>query len=111
VDTTINVESRGDWTLVAIGGEVDVASAPRLRECLVDLIAGGATQVVLDLDEVDFLDSTGLGVIVGALKRVRGQGGDLRVVCSTTRIRKVFELTGLDRALVVSSSIDGAVGG
>ena len=110
VDPTVTVASKGDWTIVSVGGEIDVATAPALRERMIDLISDGSSRLVLDLDGVDFLDSTGLGVIVGALKRARGNGGDVRVACRTGHIRKVFELTGLDRALLLADTVDDAIG-
>jgi anti-sigma B factor antagonist len=109
MDLHVTVEDIGDWTAVAVSGEVDVASAPAFREQLVALLGEGKHHLVLDLDAVDFIDSTGLGVIVGALKRARGVDGDVRVACSANRIRKVFELTRLDRALVIADSIAGAI--
>jgi anti-sigma B factor antagonist len=65
---------------------------------------------VVDLDGVDFLDSTGLGVLVGALKRVKGdEGGVLHLVCNQARIRKVFEVTGLTKVFSLFDSVDDAV--
>lgn len=99
----------GIWTVLAVRGEVDVATAPRLRERLVELVGEGRTRVIVDLDGVEFLDSTGLGVLVGALKRVRDHGGDLRVVCTVPRILKVFEITGLAEVLGVRPTVADAV--
>ena len=66
---------------------------------------------MLDLDDVDFLDSTGLGVIVGVLKRARTLGGDLRLVCTRPAICRVFEITALDRTMPLAESAEAAVGG
>jgi anti-sigma B factor antagonist len=109
VDFNVTIDGLEDWAVVRVHGDVDVATAPRLREQLVNLVSEGRAKVVLDLDGVDFLDSTGLGVIVGALKRARTHGGDLRVVCTRPRLRKVFELTALDRALPLSATAEEAV--
>jgi anti-sigma B factor antagonist len=109
MDFSVDVDDLERWAVVRVHGDVDVATAPRLREHLVGLVADGRPLIVLDLDGVDFLDSTGLGVIVGALKRARTHGGDLRIVCTRPRLRKVFELTALDRALPLSSSAEDAV--
>ena len=92
------------WTIVAASGEIDVAAAPDLREQLVSLIADGAHRVVVDLEEVDFIDSTGLGVLVGAVRRARGADGDVRLVCTNSRLLKVFEVTGLDEVFVIAGS-------
>ena len=99
------------WTVVSVYGEVDVATSPDLRERLIELINEGHHQLVLDLEGVDFLDSTGLGTIIGALKRARTHGGDLRLVCTETRITRLFEITGLDKAVPLLPTLDAAVAG
>jgi anti-sigma B factor antagonist len=81
--------------VVSVSGEVDVATAPILRDRLQELSAGGASTVVIDLQEMTFLDSTGLGVLVGALKRCREGGGELRLVAAQPRILKLLDITGL----------------
>lgn len=98
------------WTVVAATGEVDVAAAPRLRERLGELIEGGTDRLIVDLDNVDFIDSTGLGVLVGAARRARSATGDLRVVCTNSRLLRIFEITGLDKVFSISNSVDEAAG-
>ena len=87
--------------VVVVRGELDFGTAPRLRDVLVRRAMDGGQHVVVDLSAVEFLDSTGLGVLVGALKRYRTFGGDLYLVVTTERIRAVFELTGLTAAFTV----------
>ena len=97
------------WTVVAASGEIDVATAPALRDRLTDLVEAGSTRLVVDLEDVAFIDSTGLGVLVGGVRRARAQDGDLRLVCTNTRILKVFEATGLDEVFTIGSTVDDAV--
>jgi len=97
------------WTVVSVYGELDVATSPTLRERLISLVGEGSACLVLDLEGVDFLDSTGLGTIVSALKRARTHDGDLRLVCTQSRIRRLFEITGLDKAVPLHASLDDAV--
>jgi len=109
MDVVVGVEERGEVTVVRASGDLDVATAPRLREQVVRLIAGGRNQIVLDLDDVDFVDSTGLGVIVGLLKRARTLGGDLRLVSTRPGLRRILELTALDQALPLAASVEEAL--
>jgi anti-sigma B factor antagonist len=111
MDLRTEVSEIAGWTVVSVYGELDVATSPTLRERLVDLIGDGSVRLVLELDGVDFLDSTGLGTIVSSLKRARTHGGDLRLVCNQARIRRLFEITGLDKAIPLSASLDDAVAG
>lgn len=104
-------DSHAPFTVLAVKGEVDVYTAPRLREKLVELVSQGKTQVVVDLNGVDFLDSTGLGVLVGGLKRLRSNDGELSLVCNQPRILKVFEITGLTKVFTISESVDAATAG
>lgn len=97
------------WAVVAAAGEIDVTAAPVLREQLVDLINEGSHQVVLDLENVNFIDSTGLGVLIGAVRRARAEDGDLRIVCTNSRILRIFEITGLDEVFTIDASVDGAI--
>ncbi len=102
------VESRPPYTVLAVKGEVDVYSAPRLREKLVELVSQGHRHIVVDLQSVDFLDSTGLGVLVGGLKRLRSHEGDLTLVCTQARILKVFEITGLTTVFRITDTVEKA---
>jgi anti-sigma B factor antagonist len=106
VEQQFRIEERveGNTPVISVFGEIDVATAPQLRECLHAVIAQGAATVVLDLLGVTFLDSTALGVLVGGLKRCRELGGELHVVVADARIMKIFEITGLDRVFVISES-------
>jgi anti-sigma B factor antagonist len=104
-------DSRPPLTVLAVKGEIDVYSAPRLRERLVELVSEGHRRIVVDLEGVDFLDSTGLGVLVGGLKRLRTHGGDLSLVCTQPRILKVFEITGLTTVFSIATSVDEATEG
>jgi anti-sigma B factor antagonist len=111
VELTVATREVGDTVVVEVGGEVDVYTAPALDETLSGLVAGGRTALVVDLTGVDFLDSTGLGVLVKALKRVRELDGRLAVVAREERIRKVFRITGLDSVMGLTDSVDTALAG
>lgn len=92
-------------TVVVVSGELDVFTAPDFETALQELISAGDSSLVLDLTGVDFLDSTGLGVMVKALKWAREAGGGLRVVATQERIVKVFRITGLDDVMGLSDRV------
>ena len=98
-------EERG-WTVVTARGQLDVATAPRFRQVLVEAQYGGSTDVLVDLDGVEFLDSFGLGVLVGALRRARTHDAQLVLVCSRERLRHLLEVSGL--AAIVPIVADAA---
>ena len=83
--------------VVRTAGELDASTAPQLRDCFEELMRADCRDVVVDMGELDFIDSTGLGVLVAALKRFRSSGGSLSVTDPRPQIRKVLELTNLDR--------------
>ncbi|MGQ4328656.1 STAS domain-containing protein [Streptomyces hayashii] len=90
MDLSLSTRTVGDRTVVEVGGEIDVYTAPKLREQLVELVNDGNFHLVVDMEGVDFLDSTGLGVLVGGLKRVRAHEGSLRAA----RVRLVEQSRG-----------------
>src|SRR3954462_3443910 len=108
-DLSPNTPTEGARTIVKVGGEIDVYTAPKLREQLIDLVSSGAYHLVVDMEGVEFLDSTGLGVLVGGLKRVRAHEGSLRLVCTQERILKIFRITGLTKVFPIHSSVEEAV--
>jgi anti-sigma B factor antagonist len=111
VDLGLDVVERNGFAVLAIHGEVDVYTAPQFREQLIQLVDQGHRNIVVDLEGVEFLDSTGLGVLVGGLKRVRSHDGDLALVCTQRRILKVLEITGLTKVFSIYDSADAAVSG
>ncbi len=94
--------------IIALEGEVDVYTAPQLKQQMISLLEGGAREVVVDLSRVDYLDSTALGVLIGGLKRLREMDGNLALVCPSPRIRRVFEITGLDKIFDIYDTEDEA---
>jgi anti-sigma B factor antagonist len=111
VDLDVSAREEGGRVVVAAIGEVDVFTAPQLDAELSRLTADGRTDLVVDLSRVDFLDSTGLSVLVKALKRVREADGRLVVVVTADRVAKVFRLTGLDQLIPLHPSVAEALEG
>ena len=95
------VEHVDEMVIVTLSGELDAYDAPALRASFHEVVDKGPAVIVLDLTAVSFLDSTVLGTIVGLLRRVREAGGELRTVLPETTARRIFEITGLDKALDV----------
>ena len=98
-----------DAYAIALGGEVDLYTAPEFKQQLLDVIGKGARHVIVDLSEATFIDSTTLGVLVGGVKRLRTNGGQLSLVCSDRNITKIFEITGLDRVFTIYPTRDEAL--
>lgn len=99
----IRTERDGSVCTVALEGEVDVYTAPSLKARLVELIDDDCTSIILDLEKVTFIDSSGLGVLVGALRRAREKGGAVRIICTRDSVLKIFRITGLDKVFPIFS--------
>jgi len=109
VDLKLGHYSKDGIEVVDVEGEIDIYTAPRLRDLLSDLASKNNYQLVVNLDKVEFLDSTGLGVLVGGLKRVRAHDGSLDLVCTQERILKIFRLTGLTKVFGIHQTVDQAI--
>ena len=106
----IKTEQLGDHAFViALAGEVDLYTAPEFKQQLLDVIGQGAKDVVVDFSDTTFIDSTTLGVLVGGVKRLRTNDGQLSLVCSDRNITKIFEITGLDRVFTIYPTRDEAI--
>jgi anti-sigma B factor antagonist len=103
-------ERLGDGrALIVLGGEVDLHTAPELRERLGKAIDDGCRELVVDLTDVTFIDSMTLGVLLGALKRLRQRNGDLKVVITDPSLRRIFEITLLDSVFALFDSREAAL--
>jgi leucyl-tRNA synthetase len=96
--------------VIALDGELDVYTSPLLRQEMADLLNRGLVNLVVDLNNVAYLDSNGLGALIGGLRRTRERGGDLRLVCDNRRILRAFEITGLTRSFDIDPTMKGGVG-
>jgi len=95
--------------VVAVRGEIDLFTAPELKAALSEAIESGHTRIVVDLTDTTFLDSTALGVLIGAVKRLRSRDGRLTIVNVDDNIAKTFEITGLDQIFPISPTRDEAI--
>lgn len=109
MDLSLTTREESGFTVVAPAGEVDVFTAPTLDAALEPLTSQPQPRIVVDFTGVDFLDSSGLGVLVKALKRVRDHDGTLRLVVTSDRIAKVFRVTGLDAVIPLHPTLADAV--
>jgi anti-sigma B factor antagonist len=97
-----------EWAVLSIGGEADLVAAPALRARLLDATSQPPAFVVLDLTDLTFIDSSGLGVLVGTLRRVRDGGGEVRLAAASAGVRRVLSVTGLDTVFQVFDTVDDA---
>src|SRR5438128_9371411 len=98
-----------DACVISLAGEVDLYTAPEFKQLLLEVIGQGGKDVVVDFSDTTFIDSTTLGVLVGGVKRLRSNDGQLSLVCSDRNITKIFEITGLDRVFSIFPSREEAV--
>ena len=109
MDLKLDHHSKDGSEVVDVEGEIDVYTAPRLRELLIELVNKGHFRLIVNMEKVEFLDSTGLGVLVGGLKRVRAHDGSLDLVCTQERILKIFRITGLTKVFGIHDTVDEAI--
>lgn len=101
MDLSLSASSTGAQTVLAVRGEVDVHSAPVLRDRLAEILDSGQQSVVVDLSSLSFLDSTGLGALVETRNHAQRTGAVLRLVCNSDRMLKLFRITGLDTVFAI----------
>jgi len=106
LDITVRHE-RGS-AVVVLTGEIDISTVPQLRDRLFEL-AGAGEHVIVDLEQVSFIDSAGLGALIGASRRAQSHGGSLQAVCASPQTRKLLWLTGVDRRIPLGASLDEAL--
>lgn len=108
IEPTFEIAEYGRWVLMRVVGEIDMATAPKLRQSVQTVAARKPAGLVLDLDGVDFIDSTGLGVMVGAARRMRMIDGGFRIACSQPHLIELFHITRLDEVFDIYESLDAA---
>ncbi len=100
----------GDTHVVSVRGEVDLFTAPEFKQRVMTPIAAGVEHVIVDLTETSFIDSSSLGVLIGAHRRLKSRGGVLVVACGSETIVKTFRITGLDSVIRLVDSVEAALG-
>ena len=101
--------SDGDRHVLAVRGEIDLFTAPELKQVIAESIESGRVRIVIDLTDTTFLDSTALGVLIGAVKRLRSRDGALAIVNTHENISKTFEITGLDQIFTIVATREEAI--
>jgi anti-sigma B factor antagonist len=111
--TTMNLEVQTrvlseHTALVQLAGEMDVYTTPHAKDAMLDLLAKGYYNLVVDMQRTIYVDSTALGVLIGTLKRTREQGGDLRLVAPAPRVKRLLEITGLVNVFPIDETAEEA---
>jgi len=107
---SVSSERRGEALgIVTLAGEVDIYTAPRFKECLLELLDDGVVNLVVDLSGVTFIDSTALGVLIGGVRRVNAAAGAMTLVVTSRPVERVLSITGLDRVFTIHESLEDAI--
>jgi len=96
----------GGVPVIELKGEIDLSTSPAFKETVYEIIESGKRDIIIDLDGLEFMDSTGLGVLVAALKKTSMEGGSIRLICSKRNILKVFTITGLDKVFTIYDNLE-----
>jgi anti-anti-sigma factor len=107
-ELSVTVRSERGVAIAAVTGDIDMSTVPGLRERLIELAESGQP-LIIDLNRVTFIDSAGLGALVGVARRAAVRGGSLHAVCSRPQTRKLLWLTGVDRRIPLTATVDGAL--
>ncbi|HSE71771.1 MAG TPA: STAS domain-containing protein [Nocardioidaceae bacterium] len=109
MELEIEVIRQDGHAVVVPRGDVDLATNGRLREAIDELVVGGEVHLVVDLDEVSFLDSTGLGALIGARRKTHAFKGSFALVCTKDQVMKLFTITGLDKVFAIHADRESAI--
>ena len=112
MDTQLEIASRmvgAETGVLSLSGEVDVSNVQRVREAAGELLERGAKNLVFDLAKVEYMDSSGLGVLVGLLKKVKELGGTLAIAAAQEQVERLFVITGLKQIIPLSDDVEGAL--
>ncbi|MBG6218466.1 anti-sigma B factor antagonist [Arthrobacter sp. CAN_A6] len=103
-----STEHRTGYTEISGNGRLNMVAAPKLREVVGGVVAAGSTRIVVNLADTSFIDSSGLGALIGCLKLARQAGGDLRIACVQPQVKMVLELTSMHRVLTPHPTAEDA---
>ena len=109
MDLQISVRRSDDVALIDLAGEVDAYTSARFREVMMDIIEDGSPRLIVSMARVDYIDSSGLGALVGGLKRTSERDGKIIIVCHQSQVRKVFEITGLEKVFPIFDTEEEAL--
>ncbi len=109
MDLQITVRKRGCVAVVELAGELDAYTSSRFREIMIESIEGGSANLIVSMLGVEYIDSSGLGALVGGLKRASERQGRIYILCDQPQVRKVFEITGLEKVFPIYATEDEAV--
>ena len=105
MELSVHTTTAGPRTVVHVAGEIDMYTASELRQELLHRLSEGVTSLAIDVNGVDFCDSTGLGVFIGVQRRLRAVNGELLIVCNRPQMLKIFQLTGLEKVFDIQPSL------
>ena len=104
----IDVSRREGFTVISPQGEIDFATGPQLKDAITELLVAGEVHLVVDLLKVDFIESTGLGALIGGRRRAHALKGSLVLVCTEDQMLKIFRITGLDKVFSIHDTVESA---
>lgn len=107
----IDITEREEYKVIRPEGDLDVYTVGSLRDAIGTMIEEGSTKLVVDLDSVPFMDSSGLGALMGGVRRLREAGGDLAIACTREQHLKLFTITGFGEGVSIAPTVEEAAGG